>query len=317
MTRYAVALGSNLGDRLGYLRSALEGVARLGQITAISGLYETAPIGGPEQDPFLNAVVLVVTELDAGTLLEGLAGIEDAQGRVRSEEWGPRTLDLDIVSSDGPVLDTSRLQVPHVRARDRRFVLEPLAEVWPDGEVGNGETAAAALTKVLDQDVELLLGDWADPDRPSPGTYWVMAQIVFFTVIALVLFGDGSLPSLDLDWLRIAGALILVLGTCLILASARSLGRALTPLPEPAPGASMVETGPYRLARHPIYGGAVLLFLGASLVLGSRIGAVLSVGLLGFFWLKSGYEERRLRIAYPSYTSYRHRVRRRFIPFLV
>src|SRR3990172_5611071 len=141
MTRYAVALGSNLGDRLGCLRSALAGIARLGRITAISGLYEAAPIGGPEQDPFLNAVVLVVTELDAETLLDGLAGIEDSQGRVRSEKWGPRTLDLDIVSSDGAVLNTPRLQVPHVRARERRFVLEPLAEVWPDVGVGHGETA--------------------------------------------------------------------------------------------------------------------------------------------------------------------------------
>jgi 2-amino-4-hydroxy-6-hydroxymethyldihydropteridine diphosphokinase len=317
MTRYAVALGSNLGDRLGCLRSALAGIGRLGRITAISGLYETAPIGGPEQDPFLNAVVLVVTELDAETLLGGLAGIEASQGRVRSGRWGPRTLDLDIVSSDGAVLSTPRLQVPHVRAHERRFVLEPLAEIWPDAGVGSGETAAGALTKVLDQDVELLLADWANSDRPSPGIYWVLAQIAFFTVIASVLLGDGSLPSLDLDWLQVAGVLILVLGAYLILASARSLGRALTPLPEPVPGASMVVTGPYRWARHPIYGGVVLLFLGASLTLGSRIAAMLSVGLLGFFWLKSSYEERRLRVAYPSYTSYRRRVTRRFIPFLV
>ncbi|HLF43111.1 MAG TPA: 2-amino-4-hydroxy-6-hydroxymethyldihydropteridine diphosphokinase [Acidimicrobiia bacterium] len=317
MTRYAVALGSNLGDRLRCLRSALMDIRRFGEITAISGLYETAPIGGPEQDPFLNAVVLVVSELDAETLLDSLAGIEDSQGRVRSEKWGPRTVDLDIVSSDGPVLNTPRLLVPHVRAHERRFVLEPLAEVWPDAAVGNGETAAGALTKVLDQDVELLLGDWANADLPSPGIYWVMAQIALFTVIALALVGEGSLPSLDLDWLRGAGVLILVLGAYLILASAKSLGRALTPLPEPAPGASMVVTGPYRWARHPIYGGVVLLFLGASLALGSWIAAMLSVGLLGFFWLKSSYEERRLRIAYPSYTSYRRRVRRRFIPFLV
>lgn len=133
----------------------------------------------------------------------------------------------------------------------------------------------------------------------------------------MALVADGSLPGLDPDWIRIPGFVILIAGAYLIAVSARSLGSALTPLPEPAPGASMVETGPYRLARHPMYGGVVLMFLGASLALRSGIAALLSVVLLGFFFLKSGYEENRLRIAYPPYTGYRHRVRRRFIPFLV
>jgi 2-amino-4-hydroxy-6-hydroxymethyldihydropteridine diphosphokinase len=316
MTRYAVALGSNLGDRLGQLRSALMDISRIGEIAAISGLYETAPIGGPEQGPFLNAVVVIDSELGAEALLDGLGEIEDSHGRVRAEEWGPRTIDLDIVSSDGPALRTPDLQVPHLRARERRFVLEPLAEIWPHASVGDGETAAAALTKVLDQEVEHLLRGWQDPDRSS-GAYWVMAQMILFTVIAVTLLGTGSLPSLDLDWLRVFGLVILIAGAVLIVVSARSLGKALTPLPEPAPGASMVEAGPYLLARHPIYGGAVLLFLGASLALRSAIAAALSTGLLGFFFLKSSYEERRLRIAYPMYSGYRRRVRKRFIPFVV
>jgi len=316
MTRYAVAFGSNLGDRLGHLRSALADVARLGELAAVSGLYETTPIGGPEQGPFLNAVVVIDSGLDPEALLDGLGGIEDSHGRVRSETWGPRTLDLDIVTSDGPVVNTPDLQVPHLRARERRFVLEPLAEVWPHGSVGDGETATAALTQVLDQEVELLLRHWDDPNQSS-GKYWVAAQIVLFAAIAVALVADGSLPGLDPDWIRIPGFVILIAGAYLIAVSARSLGSALTPLPEPAPGASMVETGPYRLARHPMYGGVVLMFLGASLALRSGIAALLSVVLLGFFFLKSGYEENRLRIAYPPYTGYRHRVRRRFIPFLV
>ena len=316
MTRYAVALGSNLGDRIGALRSALAGMSHFSEIAGVSGLYETAPIGGPEQGPFLNAVVVIESDLDAAALLDRLGVIEDSHGRVRVETWGPRTLDLDIVSSDGPVISTPVLQVPHSRARERRFVLEPLAEVWPDAAVGDDETAAGALNEVLDQQVELLLRNWRESDR-SVGRYWVLAQMVLFIVIAVVLFGEGSLPSLDLDWLRISGFLILVTGVVLILASARSLGRALTATPDPAPGASLVDAGPYRLARHPMYGGVVLLFLGAGLVLRSGIAAALSVVVLGFFFFKSGYEERRLRIAYPQYSGYRSRVTKRFIPFLV
>ncbi|HLF60174.1 MAG TPA: 2-amino-4-hydroxy-6-hydroxymethyldihydropteridine diphosphokinase [Acidimicrobiia bacterium] len=315
MTRYAVALGSNQGDRLAHLRAAVDEIGHLGRITGISGLYETAPIGGPDQDPYLNAVAVVVFGLGAEALLDGLARIEESRGRLRSEKWGPRTLDLDIVSSDEPVLDTPRLQVPHARVRERRFVLEPLAEIWPDAPVGGDETAAGALKQVLDQDVALLLRPWEDPSRPNPGIYWVVAQMVWFVAIAVALIVDGSLSDPGLS--SLVGFLLLVTGVGLVLVAAVALGKARTALPEPAPGASMVEAGPYRLARHPLYGGLILFFLGASLALGSATAAVLSFGLVGFFWLKSSYEERRLRIAYPQYSSYRRQVRRRFLPFLV
>lgn len=316
MTRYAVALGSNLGDRIGELRSALADMAPFGEVAQVSALYETAPVGGPEQGSFLNAVVVLDSELDAEDLLAALGGIEDSHMRVRSETWGPRTLDLDIVASDGPVIDLPNLQVPHLRAGERRFVLEPLAQVWPDALVGKGATSAAALTQVSDQDVDLLLGDWVDPDQ-SRGSSWVRAQIVLFILITLALVADGVLPTFELDWIRVLGFVVLIAGGGLVLASARSLGQALTPLPEPVPGAAMVEDGPYRLARHPMYGGVILLFLGASIALDSVIAVALSVLLLGFFFMKSSYEERQLRIAYPAYSSYRRRVRKRFIPFLI
>ncbi len=90
----------------------------------------------------------------------------------------------------------------------------------------------------------------------------------------------------------------------------------MTALPEPKQEGVFVESGPYRLVRHPIYGGVFLWLLGTSLFLDSVVGTVLSLGLLGFFYLKSQYEERRLRIAYPEYSSYRRRVNRRLIPFL-
>jgi 2-amino-4-hydroxy-6-hydroxymethyldihydropteridine diphosphokinase len=316
MIRYAVALGSNLGDRAGTLRSALVDIGRLGEIAAVSGLYETMPIGGPEQDPFLNAVVVIDSEVGPEALLAGLGAVEDSHGRVRAERWGPRTLDLDIIASDGPLIDTPNLQVPHPRAHERRFVLEPLAEIWPDAPVGNGVTAEMALRSVLDQQVELLLRAWDDPER-SAGIYWVIGQLVWFALVVVALFVDGSVPTLDLDWVRVFGVLTLAVGAYLVLASARSLGQALTALPEPALGAEMVEVGPYRLVRHPMYGGVVLLFVGVSLALRSWTAAVLSVGLLGFFWMKSSYEERQLRIAYPQYSSYRRRVKKRFLPFLV
>lgn len=316
MTRYAVAFGSNLGDRLGHLRSALSDIARLGELSAISSLYETTPIGGPEQGTYLNAVVVIDSGLDPEALLAGLGGIEDSHGRVRSEKWGPRTLDLDIVTSDGPVVTTPDLQIPHPRARERRFVLEPLAEVWPDANIGSDLTASQARHRVADQEVDLLAATWVHP-RPGPGRYWVGAQLVFFLAIGVALIWDGSLPDSVVSIRAIAGALLVAFAAWAAIVSARSLGRAFTAMPEPVVGAELIESGLYGHVRHPIYGAVLLIVFGASLFLASRVGAAISVALAVFFWMKSGYEERQLRIAYPRYSSYRRRVRKRLIPFLV
>jgi 2-amino-4-hydroxy-6-hydroxymethyldihydropteridine diphosphokinase len=145
LTRAAVALGSNLGDRAATLHSALATIAQLGEVVAVSGFHETAPVGGPEQGDFLNAVVVIDTTLGPEKLLAGLQRIEDGHGRVRVERWGPRTLDLDLVAMDGVRRDTPELTIPHPRAADRRFVLVPLVEVWPDAEVAPGITASQAL----------------------------------------------------------------------------------------------------------------------------------------------------------------------------
>ena len=93
MTTYAVALGSNLGDRIALLRSAVRSIEGLGDVQSISRLYETAPIGGPEQGPYLNAVVVLESDLDPQELLVRLHGIEADAGRERKERWGERTLD--------------------------------------------------------------------------------------------------------------------------------------------------------------------------------------------------------------------------------
>jgi 2-amino-4-hydroxy-6-hydroxymethyldihydropteridine diphosphokinase len=145
LTRAAVALGSNLGNRAATLHSALAAIAQLGDVVAVSDFHETVPVGGPEQGDFLNAVVVVDTALGPEELLAELQRIEDDHGRVRVERWGPRTLDLDLVAMDGVRRDTPELTVPHPRAAERRFVLAPLVEVWPDAEVAPGVTASRAL----------------------------------------------------------------------------------------------------------------------------------------------------------------------------
>ncbi|MGH8914109.1 MAG: 2-amino-4-hydroxy-6-hydroxymethyldihydropteridine diphosphokinase [Acidimicrobiia bacterium] len=324
MTRYAIALGSNLGDRVAHLRAAVTGIGGLGEIEALSGLYETAPVGGPDQDPYLNAVVVVSSSLSAEDLLARLQSIEAGRGRERSIRWGPRTLDLDIITTDADTIDTPDLVVPHPRATQRRFVLEPLCDVWPEAVVAEGLTAAEARNLVEGQEVERLASTWVD-DGPAPGRYWVGAQFLLFLGIAAALVMDGSLPGATPDFVsdgpgdgwRIVGGVLLIVGGLGVVASALSLGRALSALPEPIEGAHLIESGLYAHVRHPMYGSLCLATLGASLLLASTTAILLSIGLFAFFMVKSDYEERRLRIAYPAYTGYRGRVRRRMIPFLL
>lgn len=130
MTRAFLGLGSNLGDRRGHLRSA---VAHLPDVVAVSDIYETEPVGGPDgQGPYLNLVVELHTSLDAWSLLSVCQELEAAAGRVREVRWGPRTLDCDVLWVDGEIVDDPTLQVPHPRMWERRFVLAPLMEIAPD-----------------------------------------------------------------------------------------------------------------------------------------------------------------------------------------
>jgi 2-amino-4-hydroxy-6-hydroxymethyldihydropteridine diphosphokinase len=130
VTRAFLALGSNLGDRRRHLGEA---VASLGDlVTAVSPVYETDPVGGPDQDRFLNLVVEVDVDRSPHELLAVCHRLESAAARVRSERWGPRTLDVDIVWIDGVTVDEPDLQVPHPRYRERRFVLAPLRDLAPD-----------------------------------------------------------------------------------------------------------------------------------------------------------------------------------------
>lgn len=125
-----IALGSNLGDREEHLRFAVENLVGL---RAVSGLYETDPIGGPDdQGPYLNMVAEVETRLDPFALLAMCRRIEAGAGRERKVRWGPRTLDLDVLLYEGVRIESDELTVPHPRMAERRFVLAPLAEIAPD-----------------------------------------------------------------------------------------------------------------------------------------------------------------------------------------
>jgi 2-amino-4-hydroxy-6-hydroxymethyldihydropteridine diphosphokinase len=129
VTRALLGMGSNVGDRGAHLRTA---VASLAGVVAVSDVYETEPVGGPQQGAYLNLVVAIETDLDAHDLLGVCHRMEAAAGRVRDVRWGPRTLDVDILWIDGVTVDEPDLQVPHPRMWERRFVLEPLADVAPD-----------------------------------------------------------------------------------------------------------------------------------------------------------------------------------------
>ncbi len=317
MTRYALGLGSNVGDRLAHLRFAVECLGDVGGVGGVSSLYESAPVGGPVQGPFLNAVVVVESDLEPLVLLDRLQEIETEAGRVRGTRWGPRTLDLDIVSSDGDPVSEETLEIPHPRAAEREFVLRPLVEVWPEARVAADTRASEALEEVDNQGVDRLVRVWGGGDQPWLGRLFVGLQFAWFLGIALTMAFDGTLPEASVDVTRIVGGMVAVIGAALALISSRRLGPGVTALQETRSGAVLMETGPYALARHPIYGGMTLLILGAAMIVDSLTGVFLSLGLLPFFYLKSEYEERTLRIRYPEYRDYRERVTRRLIPFLI
>ncbi|MBE9538987.1 MAG: 2-amino-4-hydroxy-6-hydroxymethyldihydropteridine diphosphokinase [Proteobacteria bacterium] len=131
MTSAYIALGSNLDNPASQLRRALRQLNCLHQcqIESLSGAYSSAAIGPGTQPDYLNAVVKLATALSAPQLLGATQTIENSQGRIRSQRWGPRTLDLDILLYGGEEIHTQSLQIPHPRMAERNFVLYPLAEI--------------------------------------------------------------------------------------------------------------------------------------------------------------------------------------------
>jgi 2-amino-4-hydroxy-6-hydroxymethyldihydropteridine diphosphokinase len=131
--RAFIGLGSNLGDRRALLRAAVEGLEAAGDVVGVSPLYETEPVGGPEdQGPYLNVVVELSTGDSPRQLLGRCRALEAAAGRVRTVRWGPRSLDADVLWVQGCEVDEPDLTVPHPRLWERRFVVQPLADLAPD-----------------------------------------------------------------------------------------------------------------------------------------------------------------------------------------
>jgi 2-amino-4-hydroxy-6-hydroxymethyldihydropteridine diphosphokinase len=132
-----VGIGSNLGDREGNLRQAVELLSAEDgiDVVAVSEIRETDPVGPVEQGPFLNAAIRIKTDLGPRELLERLLAVEQRLGRVRRERWGPRTIDLDLLLYGDEVVDEPGLTVPHPRLHERRFALEPLADLAPGLEI--------------------------------------------------------------------------------------------------------------------------------------------------------------------------------------
>ena len=157
--RAVISLGANLGDRGASLSVAVEELRELPAFTvlSVSPLFETDPVGGPEQPPYLNAVVVGRTSLPPSSLLDALHAIEAAHGRTREVRWGARTLDLDLIqygrpgASDEITSDDDRLLLPHPRAAERAFVLVPweAADQQARLRVGGGEGAIRPVSELL------------------------------------------------------------------------------------------------------------------------------------------------------------------------
>jgi 2-amino-4-hydroxy-6-hydroxymethyldihydropteridine diphosphokinase len=127
-----LALGSNLGDRIGNLQHGIDGLGGDGiTATAVSGVYETTPVGGPAQADYLNAVLLAQSSLPARQILARCAAAESAAGRTRTVRWGARTLDVDIITCGEELSTDADLTLPHPRAHERAFVLAPWLDVQP------------------------------------------------------------------------------------------------------------------------------------------------------------------------------------------
>ena len=127
-----VALGANLENPREAVQLAIALLEEATQVISISSLYETEPVGGPTQNNYINAVCIIDSDLPALDFLALLQGIEKSMGRVRIEKWGPRIIDLDLIQYGNILSNSEELELPHPRAFERKFVLEPWYEIEPD-----------------------------------------------------------------------------------------------------------------------------------------------------------------------------------------
>jgi len=127
-----LSLGSNLGDREENLRTAIAGLAEFGKVVAVSSFFETEPVDVAAQPWFLNCAVRLETEKMPRQLIAAILNLEQGMGRQRKQKKGPRTIDIDVLLFGSSIIEIPSLTIPHPRLHERRFVLEPLAEITPD-----------------------------------------------------------------------------------------------------------------------------------------------------------------------------------------
>lgn len=235
--RAFVGLGSNLGDRLANLQSAVDRLTATPGIAVVrsSRIYETAPVGPPQPD-YLNAVVEVSSRLSPRILLAACASVERGLGRVRTERWGPRTIDLDLLVYGDEEIDEPDLQVPHPRMHERAFVLIPLLELEADPRLPGGRRAG-----------DLRLGSEALAGvRPFPASLRVPVPRTVLSPVAIALIGAGRVAtSLGVLWRRAGHRVVAAAGRD---ASRERLARHLPDVPllpshQAAAGAEVVVIG--------------------------------------------------------------------------
>lgn len=160
-----LGLGSNVGDRLAHLQAGVDHLhaERRLRVDAVSSVYETAPVGGPPQDDFLNLAVRVATTASPRGLLRACHRAEQARERLRTERWGPRTLDVDVLLYDDRTLATRRLTVPHPRLVERPFALIPLIEVAPGLRLPDGRSLVQVLAAHAPVDDVVMVGRKVGP----------------------------------------------------------------------------------------------------------------------------------------------------------
>jgi 2-amino-4-hydroxy-6-hydroxymethyldihydropteridine diphosphokinase len=127
-----ISLGANIGNPEEQITLAIAMLREATEVVAVSSIYETEPVGGPNQPNYLNAICIAESDLPAADLLSLLHGIEKTLGRERIERWGPRTIDLDLIQYGSILSSAQELELPHPRSHERKFVLEPWLEIEPD-----------------------------------------------------------------------------------------------------------------------------------------------------------------------------------------
>ena len=163
MTNVFLGIGGNLGDRRTTMRRAVAEIRAVVEDVRVSSLYETAAWGVTDQPSFLNAVVRGSTGLNALDLLDAMQAIENQLGRVRTQHWGPRAIDIDILLYGSDVIDVPRLKVPHPYMAQRGFVLRPLADLAAGLTLPDGSLVGELLTTIDQDDLRQIEGPgWAD-----------------------------------------------------------------------------------------------------------------------------------------------------------